>query len=162
MISPRYTQFSRRLSIAALALTASTNAASPSAPHSQWVYPDTGGKLIYRTLETGDRILDFSYAGYGGGGVAIPSLPAKATVAPSGQDDTPAIQAAIDTVSKLPLAHGVRGAVVLAKGHFHCQATLKIEAGGVVLRGSGMNEDGTVIEMTGDPHLVISVAGQNS
>ncbi|MGO4517515.1 hypothetical protein AB4Y89_17105 [Terriglobus sp. 2YAB30_2] len=162
MISLRYTQFSRRLGIAALALTASTNAAPPSAPHSQWVYPDTSGKLIYRTLESGDRILDFSYAGYGGGGVAIPSLPVKATVAPSGEDDTPAIQAAIDTVSKLPLAHGVRGAVVLAKGHFHCQATLNIQADGVVFRGSGMDEGGTVIEMTGDPHLAISVAGQNS
>ncbi|WP_263416632.1 hypothetical protein [Terriglobus albidus] len=162
MSSARYSQYSRSFGIAFLTLSAAINAAPPSAPRSQWVYPDASGKLTYKTLEAGDRILDFSYAGYGGGGVAIPSLPVKATVAPSGGDDTPAIQAAIDKVSKLPLANGVRGSVVLAKGRFHCRATLKIEADGVVLHGSGMEEGGTVIEMTGDPHLAISIAGQNN
>ena len=37
---------------------------------SQWVYPDAKGKLVYKTLEAGDKIMDFSYAGYMGGGVA--------------------------------------------------------------------------------------------
>ena len=132
----------------------------PSAPTSQWVYRDASGKLTYRLLKTGDRVADFSYAGYGGGGVALPDFPAQKTVNPSGQDDTAAIQSAIDDVSKLPLAHGIRGAVLLGKGRFHLSATLHLAADGIVLRGSGTGEADTVIEMTGDPHLAISIGGK--
>jgi hypothetical protein len=145
-----------------LLLLASVQAEQPSPAHSQWVYPDRSGKLVYQQLKTGDRIIDFSYAGYGGGGVALPTFPAKKTVPPSGEDDSLAIQAAIDEVSKLPLLHGVRGAVLLAKGRFHCSSTLKINADGVVLLGSGTGEADTTIEMTGDPHLAISIAGESS
>jgi hypothetical protein len=152
------------LSIAtvSLLLSAATGAEQPSTTHSQWVYPDRSRKLVYQQLKTGDRIIDFSYAGYGGGGVALPTFPVKKTVAPSGDDDTPAIQAAIDEVSKLPLLNGVRGAVLLASGHFHCKSTLKISVDGVALRGSGTGEADTVIEMTGDPHMAISVTGEGS
>jgi len=132
---------------------------APAPAHSQWVHPDRSGKLIYQTLKTGDRILDFSFAGYMAGGVALPSVPVKKAVAPSGQDDTAAIQAAIDEVSNLPPVKGFRGAVLLTAGRFHCKSTLKITTGGVVLRGSGSGEEGTVIEMTGDPHLAFSIAG---
>jgi hypothetical protein len=143
-------------------LAAPITAEPPATIHSRWVYPDSTGKLVYRPLKTGDRIIDFSYAGYGGGGVALPNFPVKKTVAPSGQDDTAAIQSAIDEVSKLPLLHGIRGAVLLTSGHFHCNSTLKITADGIVLRGSGSGESDTIIEMTGDPHVAISVAGENS
>jgi hypothetical protein len=141
-------------------LAAPVIAEPPATVHSQWVYPGPSGKLVYRQLPAGDRIIDFSYAGYGGGGVALPNFPVKKTVAPSGQDDTAAIQSAIDEVSNLPLLHGVRGAVLLASGHFHCSSTLKLSADGIVLRGSGSGEAGTIIEMTGDPHMAISVAGE--
>jgi hypothetical protein len=53
---------------------------------SKWVYPDSSGKLVYRTLRGGNRIIDFSYAGYRGGGVAIPEVPVKITVHPGGND----------------------------------------------------------------------------
>jgi hypothetical protein len=145
---------------AALLPSAHAAAKTPAAPTSEWVYRDGSGKLVYRQLKTGDRIADFSYAGYGGGGVALPDLPVKKTVAPSGQDDTAAIQSAIDEVSKLPLAHGVRGAVLLGKGRFHLSATLHLNADGMALRGSGTGEADTVIEMTGDPHLAISIGGK--
>lgn len=150
------------MATASLLFTAPIGAEAPPAAHSQWAYPDHSGKLVYQRLKTGERILDFSYAGYKGGGVAIPSFPAKKKVAPSGEDDSPAIQAAIDEVSKLPLINGVRGAVLLTKGRFHCSSTLKISSDGVVLRGSGAGEDETVIEMTGNPHLAITVSGENS
>jgi hypothetical protein len=39
---------------------------------------------------------------------------------------------------------------------------LKIAGSGVVLRGSGSGDDGTVIEMTGDPHLAFSIGGASS
>jgi hypothetical protein len=129
--------------------------------HSQWVYLDHGGKLVYRHLKRGDRIIDFSYAGYMGGGVALPTFPVKKTVAPSGDDDSATIQTAIDQVSSLAPVNGVRGAVLLTAGHFHCNSTLKIAASGVVLRGSGSDQGDTVIEMTGDPHLAFSITGDS-
>lgn len=130
-----------------------------SPARSDWVHLDSAGKLVYKHLPSGDRILDFSYAGYRGGGVALPDVPARKTVAPSEGDDTGSIQAAIDEVSKLPLVDGVRGAVLLAAGHFACSSTLRITASGVVLRGSGADANGTVIEMTGEPHLAFSISG---
>jgi len=147
--------------IAISAASASAWAKPPAAPQSQWVHLDRSGKLVYQQLKTGDRILDFSYAGYMGGGVALPTLPVKKTVKPSGGDDTAAIQAEIDEISNLPLTRGIRGAVLLAAGHFHCSSTLKIATSGVVLRGSGSGENDTVIEMTGDPHLAFSIAGES-
>ena len=146
--------------VATLLVAVHALAANSSTPLSQWVYPGPSGKLVYRQMPTGDKILDFSYAGYGGGGVTLPSFPVRKTVAPSDQDDTPAIQATIDEVSKLPLVHGVRGAVLLERGRFHCNSTLRLNADGVVLRGSGSGEADTVVEMTGDPHLAIAAGGR--
>lgn len=137
------------------------SAKQPAAAHSQWAHLDRSGKLVYQHLKTGERILDFSYAGYMGGGVALPNFLVRKTVTPSGGDDGAAIQAAIDEVSSLPLVDGTRGAVLLTAGHFHSKATLKIAASGVVLRGSGSGENGTAIEMAGDPHLAFSIAGES-
>ena len=78
------------------------------------VYPGIDGTLIYTPDENGNSIPDFSHAGYMGGGVALPDVPVKQTVSPSGgADDTGLIQAAIDDVSSLPLENGFRGAVLL-------------------------------------------------
>ena len=66
---------------------------------SEWVFLNSSNRLEYKTLPQGDRIMDFSYAGYGGGGVAIPGVPAAVTISPSGGDDTTNIQNAIDKVS---------------------------------------------------------------
>lgn len=127
---------------------------------SHWVHRSPGGKLVYAQTPKGDRIPDFSYAGYEGGGVALPVVAAKRTVAPSGADDTASIQKAIDEVSALPLVGGFRGAVELKAGTFHCAGTLAITASGVVLRGAGNGEHGTTVMMTGDPHLALHIAGQ--
>jgi hypothetical protein len=141
------------------ALSLAVLAASLSA-QSQWVFPDPDGKLVYGHTEKGDHIPDFSYAGYEGGGVALPTVPTTVTVSPSGPDDTAAIQKAIDQVSALPLVNGFRGAVELAPGDFHCEQTLTISASGVVLRGSGNGKGGSTIVMTGAPHLALHIAGQ--
>src|SRR5262245_22155478 len=138
-------------------------ARNTSAQTSQWVSVGPDGKLAYKTLPAGDRIMDFSFAGYKGGGVALPVVPAVQTVSRSGQDDTAAIQAAIDTVSgRSPDANGMRGAVLLAAGTFNCSGALHITASGVVLRGSGSGPDGTTINMTGSPHIAISIQGAGS
>jgi hypothetical protein len=130
--------------------------------HSQWVYPDASGKLIYQATPAGDRIMDFSHAGYMGGGVALPVVPMKRTVKPTGADDAAEIQAAIDAVSALPLTAGIRGAVVLAAGTFICSNTINIFASGVVLRGSGSGSNSgprTTIKLAGRPHNAITLRG---
>ena len=85
---------------------------------------DAAGKLSYKTLAGNDRILDFSHAGYAGGGVKLPGVAVQKTVTPSGGDDSAAIQSAIDAIAALPLKDGFRGAVLLAPGTFHCAKPL--------------------------------------
>jgi hypothetical protein len=129
---------------------------------SQWAYFNASGKLAYKTTDRGDRIMDFSFAGYMGGGAKIPHVPVKATVNPTGGDDSAAIQSAIDAVSKMNETSGFRGAILLAPGDFHCDKTLTIETSGVVLRGSGVQAGGTTIHMTGSPHVCIAITGAMS
>ncbi|MEI7901205.1 MAG: hypothetical protein WCK89_13210, partial [bacterium] len=104
---------------------------------SEWACLDTAGKLSYQTLAGGDHILDFSYAGYGGGGVKLPSVAVQKTVAPSGGDDSASVQSAIDAIAELPLKDGFRGVVLLAPGTFHCAKPITLSQDGIVLRGSG-------------------------
>jgi hypothetical protein len=129
-------------------------------PKQHWVSIGPSGKLVYATLQHGDRMMDFSYAGYMGGGVPLPHPPVARTVSPSGADDTMTIQRAIDEVSALPLKDGFRGAVLLAPGVFQCSGTLTIASSGVVLRGSGAAEGGTTLKLTGDPHTAIAISGK--
>jgi hypothetical protein len=133
---------------------------------STWIFLGDDHRLHYQADAQGNRILDFSYAGYGGGGVQLPTVPVAATVGPSGADDTAAIQAALDTVSAMPLdANGFRGAVLLTPGHYSTSDTLNITASGVVLRGTGSGANGTyqtVITMTGDPFLFLRISGTGS
>lgn len=126
----------------------------------RWVADGDDGHLHYQTTGKGDRILDFSHAGYGGGGVKLPAVPVQKTIAPSGGDDSLAFQAAIDAVAAMPLKDGFRGAVLLAPGTFHCASPIIISQNGVVLRGSGADNQGTTIEMTGSPHVCVEIKGK--
>jgi hypothetical protein len=135
-------------------------ASADTADHA-WVTLGPDGKLVYQTTERGDRIMDFSYAGYGGGGVRLPTVPVQKELDPSSGDDSSAIQAAIDSVSALPLVDGFRGTVLLHAGTFHCSQPLVIAQDGVVLRGAGSSADaaGTTIEMTGPAHVCLQLKG---
>jgi hypothetical protein len=121
------------------------------------------GPLEYLADEAGNRVPDFSHAGYGGGGVPLPVVPARVLVPPVEGDDGPRIQAAIDFVAGLaPDAAGLRGAVQLAAGRYEIAGQLKITASGIVLRGSGAGEDGTVLVATGtDRRALIEIAGND-
>jgi hypothetical protein len=132
----------------------------PDSAMSDWAKIGPDGQLSYATLSTGERLLDFSYAGYMGGGVALPTVSVSTTVTPSGGDDTAAIQAAIDSVSSAPLMNGFRGAVALAAGTFQLDGGLTISTSGVVLRGAGSGS--TTLNVTGAPRVVLSVAGTGS
>ena len=131
--------------------------------NSEWVYPGKNGKLIYKTTSAGDKIMDFSSAGYMGGGVALPIVPTTLTVKPSpGVDATKSIQDAIDAVAAMPLKNGFRGAVQLAAGNFTCKGTITISASGIVLRGSGSGAGGTTIMMAGSKHPAIVISSQGN
>ena len=143
------------------ALTGTALAAEPTGT-SLWVYYDAHGKLAYKTTDRGDRIMDFSFAGYMGGGVQIPEVPVKTTLHPSGEDDTAAIQAAIDSLAKSKPAGGIRGTIELSPGEFHCGQTLRIDTSGIVIRGSGTKSGDTIIRMTGSPHVCFTIGGKES
>jgi hypothetical protein len=96
---------------------------------------------------------DFSRAGYRGGGVSLParsSIPVLEILAPNASgDDYPRIQAAIDAVAVRPAdSRGLRGAILLRRGHYTVSQTLALRSGGVVLRGEGRGANGTVIHST--------------
>ena len=100
------------------------------------------GRLEYAADAEGNRVPDFSRAGYRGGGVALPVAPAVRTVTPVDGDDTASIQGAIDEVeARAPDADGLRGAVELAPGTYEVAGTLVIDQSGVVLRGAGDGDD---------------------
>ena len=110
------------------------------------VYPAVDNKLVYVPDEQGNTIPDFSHAGYGGGGIALPVVPVKETVWPVEGDNTPSIQAAIDRVSRLPLdENGFRGTVFLKMGYYRLASPLRISASGVILRGEGQGETGSIL-----------------
>jgi len=159
----RRTLFGALILLVLLGVGAVMPSAQQSTSVSTWVFFGDDHRLHYQSDANGNRIMDFSSAGYGGGGVRIPTVPTALTIAASGSDDTAAIQAALDQVSQLPLgADGMRGAVLLQPGHYNVSSTLTIAASGVVLRGTGSGANGSyrsVITMTGDPFLFIRING---
>ncbi|MDB5327144.1 MAG: pectate lyase [Phycisphaerales bacterium] len=130
-------------------------------PAPQPAVSERGGKLSYVTQPNGDRVPDFSYAGYAGSNRPIPTVPAKLLVGAPAEDNTRAIQAAINQAAKLPLdADGFRGAVLIPPGQYKVNGAVKISTSGVVLRGSGASENGTTLLATGtDRRTVIEIAG---
>jgi hypothetical protein len=127
---------------------------------SKWVSIGDDQRLRYAADSRGNRIMDFSHAGYKGGGVALPDVRVARTVDAAVGDNTARIQAAIDEVSRLaPDAAGFRGAVSLSAGTYEVGGSLRIAAAGVVLRGSGSGPEGTVIRVTGSPRRLIDISG---
>lgn len=114
------------------------------------VYPGADGRLVYVADEQGNAILDASHAGYGGGGVPIPTVPVRETIWPAAGDNTDRLQAAVDKVSALPVdKYGFRGAVLLRAGYYRMATPVIVKASGVVLRGEGMGDTGTILVGTG-------------
>ena len=123
-----------------------------------------GGNLVYALSERGDRVPDLSGAGYAGGGVAWPHVPARITVGPVSGDADRWVQAAIDYVSGLPAdPRGFRGAVQIAAGRYTFAGQLKIRASGVVVRGAGSGPKGTVLVAAGTGRRsLIELSGSDS
>ncbi|WP_245777022.1 DUF6298 domain-containing protein [Sinomicrobium oceani] len=131
-------------------------------------YPDirkgSKGEPEYVKDEHGNRIPDFSYSGYSASEYPVPDVPVKIYVPRVTGDATALLQEAIDYVSRQkPGKDGFRGAVLLDKGTFTLQGALRISQSGVVLRGSGAGEGGTVLRAEGTSRgPVIHIAGINN
>jgi hypothetical protein len=121
------------------------------------------GRLVYRAYsKQGDRLMDWSQCGYRNSSVPIPDVPVAVTLEPlsgeakaignmaypMGPDSRKRIQEALDQVAAMaPNADGSRGAVLLKKGTYYLGGGLTVRSG-VVLRGEGDGEDGTVLIMS--------------
>lgn len=118
------------------------------------------GKLLYTTDSLGNRVPDFSYCGYKASEQSIPNVDVKVVVPVTKGDATLRIQSALDYVALLPVdANGFRGAVLLQKGTYEVLGQIKINVSGVVLRGSGMNGNGTVLVGAGSTRTVLVNVG---
>ncbi|MCX2484386.1 DUF6298 domain-containing protein [Pedobacter sp. MR2016-24] len=126
------------------------------------VFKDKNGRMAYTPDAQGNRVPDFSFAGYMAGERAIPMAAVKVLVPVKAGDATVRIQSAINYVSRLPIGKdGLRGAVLLSAGVHEVSGTLTIRASGVVLRGAGMTDQGTVIHATGLDRIgVIRILGK--
>ena len=116
---------------------------------SEWVWLGEDHKLHYKTDARGNRIMDFSAAGYRAGGVRLPAVPVAKRLGPVPGDNTARIQAALDDT---------RGAVVLAEGEYEIAGTLSITHSGVVLRGG----KGVTLKLTGKPHRLVEIRGSGA
>lgn len=132
-----------QLSICVLLVTFSAAAYGQNNWQSSRVFYQNG-KLIYGTDNEGNRIPDFSYAGYKNSEVEIPFIPAVLTISPVSGDNTQHIQNALDQVGSMPMnSNGFRGALQLEAGMYQINGTLKMNKSGVVLRGRGDGAEAT-------------------
>lgn len=107
-------------------------AAPKEDPAKRFVHTGADGRLVHIPDNLGNRVPDYSHAGYGGGAL-IPRVPAVARVLPG-----ESIQAAINAVARRqPDLNGFRGAVLLAPGVHPTDGPIVVRDPGVVIRGHG-------------------------
>lgn len=92
-----------------------------------------------------ENIPDFSFAGYQKSEAPIPFVKTEITLDSEGENDYYRIQEAINTLAERPLVNGFRGAILLKAGTYHLAKTLRITSSGIVIRGEGQGQNGTVL-----------------
>ncbi|MFC1619536.1 FlgD immunoglobulin-like domain containing protein [Candidatus Neomarinimicrobiota bacterium] len=107
------------------------------------VYYDEHDSLVYVADEVGNRIPDFSYAGYRNGNEPIPNIPVVKTIQPIEGDNTQHINNALFEIvlNYQEGEDGFRGALLLEPGTYEIRGTMNLGYDGVVLRGSGDGDD---------------------
>lgn len=118
-------------------------------------------QLTYLADSKGNRILDYSSCGYRNSEQAIPNVDNVVFVPWQESNASERIQKAIDYVSSLPVGkNGFRGAVLLDKGTFSLNESLRIHTSGIVLRG--MDKAQTKLLKKGvDRAALLYVEGKN-
>jgi Concanavalin A-like lectin/glucanases superfamily/Putative Ig domain len=139
-------------------------AAEAGAAESAWVHFNANHELVYSNDDLGNHIPDFSYAGFGGGGVALPTnAPIRETLNPVNGDNTANIQNALNFVGhEPPDTNGFRGVVLLNPGIYELDGSLALNKSGVILRGSGSSPSGTVLHFVGNSRQTITMQGSGS
>ncbi|MEM7477550.1 MAG: hypothetical protein AAF483_21395 [Planctomycetota bacterium] len=138
---------------------------------SAFAYYGDANRLVHPLDAQGNRIADFSSAGYMNGSVPIPDIAANIDssriidVTPVPGDDMANIQSAIDQIAAMePDASGFRGVVQLSAGEFEVSDQLQILQSGIVLRGVGDEDDAffnTILRATGTEQRSLIVVGPN-
>ncbi|MBN2698272.1 MAG: pectate lyase [Bacteroidales bacterium] len=123
----------------------------------------SGGYLNPVPDQYGNRIPDFSYCGYKSSNVPIPDLPVTLVVPRPEEDATILLQSAIDHVASLiPGPNGFRGVILLEPGIYRLKGRLTIRESGIIIRGSGMDEQGTTLLAEGvDRMTLIRISGKD-
>lgn len=130
-------------------------------------YVGADGTLVYTPDFRGNTLIDYSHAGYQGANEAVPDvdsvIPAERVleVAPIEGDNTTHIQAALDEVGAWELDEaGFRGVVQLTAGTYPIAGTLAMNKSGVILRGAGDDENGTLLwDIGGNRQYMLQVGG---
>ena len=132
---------------------------------SQIVFRGYDGKLVYIADSLGNRIPDFSYAGYKNGEQSIPDIPVVKSLQPIAGDNTAHIQQAIDEIGLMdPDNNGFRGTLLLEAGEYEIQGTIQLNHSGIILRGKGNGDApafNTILRATGKspPQRTVLIAG---
>jgi hypothetical protein len=124
---------------------------------------DNTGNLQYKADANQNRVVDFSWAGYKNSNIPLPFVTnIISTLNPIPGDNTTAINNAITAAASLtPDANGFRGVILLKKGTYEIQGTIKLNVSGVIVRGEGNSSTGTVLQATGNTPVqrTVFVAG---
>lgn len=121
-------------------------------PHEQGIQYKRGKGLSYIEDQFGNHVPDYSSAGYKNGS-AIPKVQTEITIhpTPGESDDTQRIQESLDELAnRRPNEEGFRGALLLKSGSYHVNGMLRISESGIILRGDGQFDAGTILHATGD------------
>ncbi|ADY52605.1 hypothetical protein Pedsa_2053 [Pseudopedobacter saltans DSM 12145] len=129
---------------------------------SKFVSIDQTGKLTYHPDANGDIIPDFSKVGYYHGSKQIPTVKIVKSISPVAGDATAVLQKAIDEVSALPKDKtGFRGAILIKKGRYNISGSLNINTDGIILRGEGDHDNGTVLVAAGKgQRTLVKISGK--
>ncbi len=132
--------------------------------HSKFVH-ESNGRLVYTPDSRGDQIPDFGKVGYHKGASELPDVAVVKTIsAPQSGDAEDLIQKAIDEVAKMPMKiSGFRGAILLKRGIYRIPGKINIRDSGILLRGEGTEESGTILVATGKgQRSLLTVSGEKS
>lgn len=115
-----------------------STAFSQQAYTSKYVVITDQGKINYVPDPLGNTIPDFSNVGSFQGRRIMPDIKVVKTITATGDNSEAVIQKAIDDLSEMHLdKNGFRGTLLLKAGTYKVPGTIKITAGGIVIRGEG-------------------------
>ncbi|MFK8113949.1 MAG: cadherin-like domain-containing protein [Rubripirellula sp.] len=147
-------------------------AAQETVSGSSLAYYGDANRLVNPLDDQGNRVPDYSSAGYRNGNAPVPDVTQTidssriVNLSPAAGDDMIAIQNAIDTVSAMtPDADGFRGIVQLSAGEFQISNQVTIRESGIVLRGVGDGDNpanSTILRGTGTLERSLIVVGEAS